>query len=202
MNGVVYVAFGQNAIRCAGYSIASLRRYHDWPVTVITDGKITARDVRHIGFDEPMWGARWAKLNINNLISYDLYLYLDADTLVNGDLSAGWDILADGWDAAMSYSSQQGSKCLWHINDEERAATYEELENPLPLVMQGGMMFANRRRVAALFRCWREEWYRWRKYDQGALLRALHRSPLRLWVLGRDWNGGALVTHQYGRAKA
>jgi len=202
MIGVVYVAFGQNAIRCAGYSIASLRRFHDWPITVLTDGRIKAPGVEHIGFDEPMWGARWAKLNINNSIRYDSYLYLDADTRVNGDLSAGWEILADGWDAAMSFSSQQGDRCLWHIDGEERAITYEELGNPLPLAMQGGMMFANRERVDGLFRCWQQEWYRYRTYDQAALLRALHRNPVRLWVLGRDWNGGALVTHQFGRARA
>jgi hypothetical protein len=171
-------------------------------VSVITDGRIAEPSVKHIDFSNPGWGARWAKLNINNCISYDSFLYLDADTLVYGDLSIGWDILADGWDAAIAYSSKQDDERLWHVEEEERNITYEELGNPLPLVMQGGMMFANRRRVDGLFRCWREEWSRFKRADQAALLRALHRSPVRLWVLGRDWNGGNLISHQYGRARA
>lgn len=202
MNGVVYVAFGQNALRCAGYSIRSLRRFHDWPISVVTDKKLKQPNVKHIDFSNPGWGARWAKLNINNLVRYDSFLYLDADTIVNGDLSAGWDILADGWDAAMAISSQQDNRCMWHIDEEERDATYDELGNPLPVVLQGGMMFAVRERVTDFFECWRQEWERWKRADQAALLRALHHSPVKLWVLGRDWNGGALVTHQYGRAKA
>ncbi len=202
MIGVVYVAFGRNALRCAGYSIRSLRRYHDWPVSVITDGKLSESNVKHIDFSNPGWGARRAKLNINNLIRYDSFLYLDADTIVNGDLSAGWEILANGWDAVMSFSGQQGKRCLWHIGEDEKVYTYEQVENPLPLVIQGGLMFAVRERVADLFDSWRLEWSRYEEADQAALLRALHRSPVRLWILGRDWNGGGLVTHQYGRARA
>ena len=39
-----------------------------------------------------------------------------------------------------------------------------------------------------LFHAWHEEWQRWGKRDQGALLRAMYKTPLRLLVLGIEWN--------------
>ena len=70
------------------------------------------------------------------------------------------------------------------------------------LQLQGGMMFWRKNeRTRAFFQAWREEWERWKGQDQAALLRALHRTPLKLWLLSNEWNGGSLIEHRYGAAR-
>lgn len=200
MNGVVYVAYGDGARREFLASVGSLWKHNPLPVAVIGDKPISGK-AGFIPFDEPGPGARWAKLNLNNLIPFDNALYLDADTRIHGDIGAGFQLLADGWDMVIAPSSQQNGDLMHHVSEAERRATYEAVANPLPLALQAGVFFFNKKRTARLFELWREEWSIWKDQDQGALLRALARCPLRLCLLGRDWNGGELVEHLFGRAR-
>ncbi len=195
--GVVYIAYGWRAAKEAGYSIKALAQHNDLPVTVMGE-RVKGAD--HVEFDDRESMGRWAKVNLDRLSPYALSLYLDADTRVHGNISAGFSILQD-WDIAMSPSKVQGDGILWHVSDEERDATYRELGYDL-LQLQGGMMFWRKnKRTAAFFTAWREEWERWKGQDQAALLRALHRTPLRLWLLSNEWNGGSLIEHRYGAAR-
>lgn len=199
-HGVAYVAFGHRAVEEARQSIDSLRAIHDWPVVVVSDERIDG--AARIACDRPGWGARGAKLNLNNLIppSWRAWLYIDADTRVRGDLGAGFEVIADGWDLAITVSMHQERDWLWHIPREERDAMVGQ--RVLGPVLQGGLWFvARNERTDAFFEAWREEWAIYGREDQGALMRALQRSPLRVWLLGRDWNGGRLVEHLYGRAR-
>lgn len=187
MNGVVYVAIGDVAKNEARQSLSSLKRYNDLPVTIIDK------------FDNPGKGARWAKLNIDQLVDYDRVLYLDADTRINGDITPGFSIL-DEWDLAIAPSSNQGNFVFAHVRKGEKLQTVREL-GYIPLQLQAGVMFFDRKRCADLFECWRQEWLRWKDQDQAALLRALAQCPVRVWLLGRDWNGGELVEHLFGRCR-
>lgn len=197
--GVVYIAYGWRAVKEAGYSIKTLRQHNDLPVTVIgerVDGS------RQIDFDDRGSAGRWAKCNLDKLTPYERTLYLDADTRVHGAVDKGYNILGAVFDIAISPSRVQGDGILWHVSDEEREATYAELGRHL-LQLQGGMMFWRKNeRTRAFFQAWREEWERWKGQDQAALLRALHRTPLRLWLLSNEWNGGSLIEHRYGAARA
>jgi len=47
----------------------------------------------------------------------------------------------------------------------------------------------------------RAEWLRFRDQDQAALLRALAIAPVRAWLVGHPWNGGALVDHRFGACR-
>ena len=196
--GVVYIAYGWRAVKEAGYSIATLRRRNDLPVTVIGE---RVQGAVHVEFDDRQSMGRWAKCNLDRLSPYTFTLYLDADTRVHGDISAGCALL-QSWDVAMAPSKVQGDGIMWHVGDEEREATWKELGHHL-LQLQGGMMFWRKNeRTRAFFQAWREEWERWKGQDQAALLRALHRTPLRLWLLSNEWNGGSLIEHRYGAARA
>lgn len=199
MDGAVYVAYGPRARAEAQESIKSLILCNDLPITAICNDEIPGVDCVH--FDRPGPGARWAKLNLDRLVDYDNVAYLDADTRVNGDLSPAFAILADGWDMAIALSTNQGGAALCHIGAEEKRITLKDLGNPLPLQLQAGVIFFNRRRCTRLFAAWRDEWLRWKDKDQAALLRALQREPVRIWLLGRDWNGGAIIEHLFGRAR-
>ncbi len=199
--GVCYVAYGANAVRECGMSIRALRQWHDWPVTVIGEQVIDAD--QYIEFKQRDNGGRWAKLNLDKLSPYEYTLYIDADTRPRGDLCKGLSSLRRGWDMAITTSEHQGGNdYMWHIDERERRLTMLELGYQ-PLQLQGGMMFFRKcDRIHALFAAWRNEWVRWRDKDQAALVRALARVPVRLWILGTAYNGGALVAHLHGKARA
>ena len=199
--GVIYVAYGAKARAEAAESIASLRGHNDLPVAVIGE---RVDGAHHIPFERVDAGGRWAKLNIDLLSPWPQALYLDADTRVAGDLSAGFSALADGWDVVIAPSTKQGPVVMGHANSEDRLATFEALECREILGLQAGVFyFARNERSRDLFAAWREEWARWRNQDQPALLRALERVPVKLWILGWDWNsaGGSIVDHKFGRAR-
>ncbi|MFA5053617.1 MAG: hypothetical protein WC565_06150 [Parcubacteria group bacterium] len=201
MNGALIVAYGTNALREAGYALDALGQHMpELPVAVISDRPVMG--ARWIHMEQRDKGARWAKLNIDNLSPFDDTLYLDADTRVHGDVSAGFGILADGWDMALAISDRQAGELCWQCAEDERSATRAETATE-PLGLQAGVMFVRKSdRIHELFAHWRAEWERWQGQDQAALLRAMYQAPARVWLLGRDWNGGRLIEHRFGMARA
>lgn len=197
--GVIYIVRGRTAVSEARLSIESLRRHSDMAVSVVGEAVDGAR---RIEFADTSDGARWSKVNLDRLTPYAHTLYLDADTRVQDDVSCGFDILADGWDMVLTASAAQGKDWLWHVSDSERTVTLSALGHAALQLQCGVMWFARNERVAQMFHAWREEWQWWRGQDQGAFLRALARVPVRLWLLGRPWNGGAAIQHRFGAVRA
>lgn len=201
MRGVVLVATGQPARAAAERCLASLRRHHDWPAQVTSDLPVAGAEWVKAG--QPGWGGRGAKLGLLLSSPFDETLYLDADTRVRGDLSGGFAVLAGGWDLALAPSSRQGGDLLGNLAERDRAATLADLGSEWLLGLQCGVLFWRRcQAVTRLAQCWLEEWARFGQHDQGAFLRALYRAPVRLWLLGRAYNGGELVRHDFGAARA
>lgn len=192
--GIVYVAFGENAREEAAMSIAALRPRYDGLITVISSEPLPG--AHFIRFDDPRFGARWAKLNLDLLTPYDQTLYLDADTRPRTDCAQWFEILADGFDVVIAESTMQGQKALWHVDEAEREETLDGF-GFTPLQLQAGV-FAFRRSeaVVALFAAWREEWRGGQ--DQAALLRALARAPVKLWVVSHHLSEIS-VAHVWGR---
>jgi hypothetical protein len=145
--------------------------------------------------------SRWAKVNLDQWAPSADTLYLDADTHVLSDaIMVGFDILDDGWDMVITPSDKQDDQWLWHCDEHDREATRNEV-GPSTQLQAGVFWFRKSERVAEFFRAWREEWLRFKGQDQGALLRALERCPIRVWLLGYPFNGGAVVAHNYGMAR-
>lgn len=189
------MAYGARAKQEADKSISTLKKHNARPVHVIDETV----------FDEPdltdAQKARWAKTHLDRLSPFKLTGYLDADTIIHADLSAGFGMLADGWEMVMAPSANQGRDVMAHIAEEEREVTVDEL-GYRPLQLQAGMMFVRKcEAIHALFGAWRKQWRRWQDRDQAALLRALAERPVRLWLLGRPWSDGELVRHLYGRLR-
>ena len=197
----MFVAYGDSARQECAKAIYSLRQHHDWPVTVMAEGPIEG--AAHVYAPRLDPGVRLVKLNMDTLSPYESTLYLDADTRVRGDLSAGFGVLADGWEMAIAPSPRQHGDALGNCSERDRDATWETYGTRWLLALQGGVMFWRRcEAMSRLFAAWREEWARFRQMDQAALLRALWQVPVRLWLLGHDWNerNGALLSHLHGRA--
>lgn len=196
MNGVVYVAYGPKAKEESRLSIKSLKQHNSIPLTII-DERLCPGDP---GMTDSQ-RARWGKLNIPELVDYDNVLYVDSDTRIHGDLSIGFRFL-DGWDMAIAPSKNQDADLFAHIPDaQEKMTTLEEIGNPWPLQLQCGLMYFNRERCTRFFGAWRDEWKKYQDQDQAAFLRALNREPIRIWLLGRPFNGGELVEHRFGACR-
>lgn len=198
--GVVYVAYGQNAVREATESIRALKRFHcAWPIAVIGD---RIPNTHHVDCPDEGRPGRWAKVSLLDLSPFDQTLFLDADTRVHDKLDIGFHILDDGWDLVIVPSKMQGQP-LHNLIDEERTITLAELGDNRPLMLNTGVMWFHKSdRMRRLFAEWKAEWLRFKQHDQGALLRALAKCPVKLWLLGSEFNGGEIVEHLFGRASA
>lgn len=200
-NGVVYVAYGAPALRELGASLDALRKVTDYPIAVVCDQKTPYHGIAHIHLPRRDTGARWSKLNLDALSPFDNTLYLDVDTRVHGDIFAGFEILKNGYDFVIAPSRFQHSAVLQHINERERTLTFSELGTSELLQLQAGVFFFRKSpAVLDLFAAWRAEWERFKDQDQAALLRALDKSPVKVWILSYLFNGGELVEHLFGRA--
>ena len=199
--GVLYVAYGSKARQEARLSAESLARIHPrWPVRVITDGEVVGW-APTIHWPNQGTPGRWAKVNLDALTPWEQTLFLDADTRVYDKLEVGFSYLDQGWDMVIVPSIPQGTEILGHCSDPERFATLWECRiEPLQL-NTGAIWFRQSTRVKQLFQAWRREWQRFKDKDQGALLRALEQSTARIALLGRPFNGGAVVSHRFGMAR-
>jgi len=204
--GAVYIAYGLASQREVVKSISAFRKFSYYPVAIVGNEATLIHDVTNIHFDSIDAGGRWAKLNLDTLSPYAQTMYMDADTrMLAGCANVGFQILSDGYDLVIAPSENQGGQLLAHSTIDDRDATLEAVENPLPLQLQAGVFwFAKNQRTTELFKAWREEWGRFKDQDQGALLRALERVPVHIWLLGFDWNSrhGELIEHLFGRARA
>jgi hypothetical protein len=192
--GVCLIAYGGKAKREAEQCVESLYRWHDWNAAIqnYTAPGITYTDVQK---------SRWAKVTLDRWSPFDETLYLDADTRVQGDVSIGFDLLRDGWDMVITASKQQGAELMWHIDEKEREETMLAHGCADILQLQGGVFwFQKNAAVLRLFAAWRDEWVKYTQFDQAALLRALIIAPVKLYLLGYPFNGGALIAHNHGRA--
>lgn len=197
--GIAIVAYGPQAWAQADQALDALAVSNPTlNVVVATDRlKLYKRPgVTTVRPDSDPYG-RGAKLSVLDWSPFSHTLYLDADTRAVGELGGPFALLEGGWDMAITLSLRQGTDALGHLGAAERAATID----PATLALQAGVFYvANTLRTQALFRAWLEEWRRWGPLDQGALLRAYREHPVRLWLLGRPFNDGALVEHHYGAA--
>lgn len=201
--GAFYVALGDPARYEARLSIETLmRQMPHLPVQIYADEPMADLRWYPAGQGKDRWG-RQLKLSVLDLAppEWQHILYIDADTRVYQNLEPGFAMLADGWDIVLAHSEHQDKECLYHVGDEEREITLDEA-GYTPLQLQAGVMFIRRSDAThQFFKLWQEEWARYGGQDQGAMLRALQRYPLRIHLLGRPWNGGAVIGHFFGNAR-
>lgn len=197
------VAYGDKARREAEGCLRSLGQSNPGlALAVVSDRPL--KGYPHLSAPDLDAGARLAKLSLDSLSLFEATCYLDADTRTHGSLEAGFAILDDGWELVITPSKNQGNDLLGNCQLEDRRATLNTLHCDHPLGLQAGVMwFRKCESIDRLFAVWREEWGKFRYQDQAALLRALWRVPVRVWLLGRPWNGGKgdIVEHRFGAAR-
>jgi len=188
--GAVIVAYGERAKAAAGVCMDALKVVcPDLPVTVYCTPAGDLSDEQE---------SRRAKATMLRWSPYRQTAYLDADTVPVSDISAGFAMLDDGADLVITPSDNQGDTWLWHVGEDERAETRAALGFQA-LQLQAGVLFVKRnRRTRLLWAAWEQEWNEHQGQDQAALLRALYQCPVKVWLLGKPWNGGAVIGHRWG----
>lgn len=202
--GVYYVAYGEPALRCVERAVASMKHYMPQvSIALVSDAttieKLPARlrslmrtETYICNADEDV-GGRSVKTKIYDLTpaEWDYVLYADADTEVVGDITFLWRAL-DSFELVFTYNPPR----YVLLGDGVRPDNKPEMEETIELIgtsdvlqLNGGV-FAFRRcePIRRLMARWHEEWLKWGKRDQAALTRALYTNPVRLLVLGNEWN--------------
>lgn len=188
-DGLMFVAIGDKAAEQFRYASNSLNEINNhYPVEAIRGDYGAAN--KH--------ASRHAKTTLFDQAPYDRFVYLDADTRPRESLQPLFDILSDGWDIVLAISSNQDENLFWHVGEAEREKTLEEIAIK-PLQLQCGMMaVCKNERTKALFERWHKEWMRYSGEDQAAFIRALYQAPVKIWLVGQPWNGGAAISHNWG----
>jgi len=192
--GVYVVAYGGPSRKCARRCIESVHRHMPGvPVALASEAPLGPEDVY---LDEPDAdiGGRSVKTRVYDVTpaEWAYALYLDADTELTAPVPYLFDALQDGFD--MCICTNPGK---YHVttqmyrpdNRDEVDTTFDEIGAQELEQLQGGVFsFYRNERTATLLRAWHTEWQRWGKRDQGALLRAMYKHPVRLNLLGIEWN--------------
>ncbi len=198
--GIYVVAYGGPARECAVRLFRSIRQYMpDTPIALAGDAPLNEGETVFIKAPDEDIGARSVKTRIYDLApaEWQQVLYLDADT----ELVAPVDFLLDsvtpteetpGWDFTICKNPQRFHLAKYMVRPDNREECQEvfDLWGSDQMFQLNGGVFAFQRNatVEAFFRTWHAEWLRYGKRDQGALLRALWANPMRLNVLGNEWN--------------
>ena len=198
--GVYMVAYGEPSRKCVQTAVTSWQQHNPGvPVAVVSEAKVGPEDIPIVYPDQDI-GGRKAKISIYDLAPADwrYVLYLDADTETIAPVTLFFDLLQDGFEFVICknpvryHSTRHMSR---PDSMEECEKTFEVIGNDNVMQLNGGVFaFRRNERVQRFFQYWLEEWNVYGKRDQAALLRALWRQPLRMFVLGNEWN---TVTRYY-----
>jgi hypothetical protein len=192
--GVYYVAFGEPSRRCAKHAVETFKAHMPGVEVALASTEPLGVEDHFVKHDEVDIGGRAQKTKIYSLTpkDWEFVLYLDADTEVIADISFLYYVLADGGEMVICKNPGRFHVCANMVrpdNHDECAKTFAVMGTKEATQLNGGVFgFRRCERVRLFFEAWHEEWQRWGKRDQAALLRALWRHPLRLYVLGNEWN--------------
>ncbi len=193
-SGVYYVAFGEPSRACAKLAIQTWKKFMPGvPVALCSDRPLGGEDIL-ITVPEVDIGARSQKIRIYDLApkEWDYVLYLDADTELVGPVPFLFQALQDGWELLICKNPGKFviSANMGRADNTDECKQTFDLWGTDQMTQWNGGVFSFRRcpRVQRLFHLWHEEWNKWGKRDQGALLRAIWRNPVRMFPLGNEWN--------------
>jgi hypothetical protein len=192
--GIYCVAFGDPARKCAKQMMQSAKKHMpEIPIALCGDRKIGPEDVFVRQADSDIGGRR-AKLKAYELApkAWKAVLYLDVDTKIVGDIRFYFELIEDGWEFVIckdphlmdTMHAFRRSNNLAELNE-----TAAEIFTLHTLQFNGGVWaFGRNKRIGDFFKRWLAEWERHAQRDQGALIRAMYRDPLKVYVLGNQWN--------------
>ncbi len=201
--GIYYVAYGQQARECFIRALTSVRKYlHDIPVCLVSDTPIEIDlDYQFIEYPDNDIGARGNKTLIYQLApqEWEYVLYLDSDTeIISHDVMNLFQFLRDGYELIFCMNPEK----FVLIRDGERSDNKDELKELTEILgtdnliqVNGGVLaFRRCKNAEKVMNGWHKEWQIHGKRDQLALDRILFKQPIKMLLLGVEFN---TVTRYY-----
>jgi len=192
--GIYVVAFGDPARSCALRLMKSAKKHMpEIPIALCSSSKVGPEDVLIRQPDSDIGGRR-AKIKAYSLTpaEWTSVLYLDADTKVVGDIRFYFELIEDGWEFVICkdpHLMDTMHAFKRRNNARELSETAQKIYTLHTLQYNGGVWaFGRNPRVRRFFARWLKEWEKHAQRDQGALIRAMYTEPLRVYVLGNEWN--------------
>jgi len=131
--------------------------------------------------------SRQIKTRLYAYSPYEETLFLDADILPFQPIAGLWDYLGES-DFAMVLDRLPLVSLCDHIAQEEKAYTLQILEKDAVQFNSGVMLWRNTPVVQQLFQQWYEEWCKFQRHDQLALVRAIHTTQISVTKLPKTYN--------------
>lgn len=225
--GIIYMSFGEKALRGVERSIATMRRIgYSYPVTIIGDkqGNGILSKCNYINWEGQ---SPFDKSKVRNfqfragrvkpyaciLSPYDYTLYIDADTEYIKPIHEGFELLSE-YDLCVTQEKGTLGKLYnqalagWEINLTERDKTILELGEGTEnrhFINSGVIFFRKNAQTIKLFQDWANEWLRFQEWDeQLAFMRAINKNNIKVKEFDTDWNSphkttSTIIFHNYGR---
>lgn len=201
---VFYIGLGARALDLAKNAAEMLANFTPDPIYILTDQPTEWRDDAYLYIhipqnmaSYPFWKSQLPI--IAHEYGYESALYLDADTVPRGGLEAYFQPLSQGYDMVICPSQQQDWAVFWHIPTIEQTDTLELLGHRPIQFQAGAFSFRLTDKTQRLFRVWQKEIAAYTgTFDQAAFHRALFFNPVKIWLLGKPFNGGAVLEHRHG----
>jgi hypothetical protein len=163
----------------------------DIPIALCASRRIGPEDVLIVQPDSDVGGRR-AKLRAYELApaEWNAVLYLDADTEIVAPVYPFFQWVEDGWELVICRDVGETLHSFQRKNNMGELQQVEQAVGTLYALQFNGGVWAFRRgkATAAFFERWRREWEVHAQRDQGALIRALYANPIKVFVLGNEWN--------------
>jgi hypothetical protein len=197
--GVIYCATNHIAyFEAALISAIVLRSFHpELPITLVCDQPLAELLLLHkygirllpVTFSQKYetFRSRDLKTCLANISPYNETLYIDSDILPLRPLNPIWDYLAQG-DIAMVADRQPTIADCDHIAHHEKAYTLSLLPGETPQYNSGVILWRNSPLTQSLFKQWQQEWNKFQRHDQLALVRAIAQVRPRVATLPINYN--------------
>lgn len=192
--GIYCVAFGDPARKCALRMMASAKKHMpEIPIALCAAKKIGPEDVLIKQPDSDIGGRR-AKIRAYELApaEWTSVLYLDADTEIVGDIRFFFQLIEDGWEFVITkdpHLMDTMHAFKRRNNSVELKETADQIHTLHTLQYNGGVWaFGRGPRIKRFFARWLAGWEKYAGRDQAALIRAMYTEPLRVYLLGNEWN--------------
>lgn len=193
--GAICVAYGVPARDCARRLIPSWQKHMaDYPIALVSDTPLEDMTNVFVQHSDDDIGARSVKTDLYNVAPQDWkhVLYLDADTEIIADVSQLFRWLKSGFDFIICTNPSEHATVINGKRDDNQ----DEMEETIDLLGSGDLFqynggvfcFTRNNRTKKLMNAWHTEWQRYGGRDQFALLRALHKNPVKMLLLGNEFN--------------
>jgi hypothetical protein len=200
--GVVYCATGSGAyLEAALISAIALRNLEpDLPITIIAESRnLPTRSLSHYGISTRNFGpgelpeehlpflSRYLKTRLIHFSPYEETLLLDADILPHQPVRDLWAALDQG-DVAMVKDRLPTVELCDHVGAEEKTYTLTQVAPTTTQYNSGVLLWRKNAATLELFEDWHQEWQRFYKQDQLALVRSLHKTQTQVVDLPGTYN--------------